>query len=414
MSYSRLLNCLWRAGHLSGREFTGSMGEGIVVVSVGEPSGEVCVWNSAEIVVDGERRRGQVAIGEETAVPDGAIFRLTSEKVPCVLGADDHLVPQAEYPIDRNVIALYDALRAGAASSACADRIASMPSEAHRMSLFTGLLVDRLRRKYDDIMRIFGECDQDWNQTFYTILLRVMGGDRNREAYASLASKVTCAMLSREKGSPTNLEALLLGGAGFLFAAGDKDDYTLRLEAEFRHLAAKYSIVPLKPAVWDTARLHTANFPTVRLAEIAALFAKKDFMLDGMLACRTADAIDHLFGVSASEYWDTHYKPGAQAGLSPKRIGRSKTALVAINLAAPLMFAYGRQTGAEELCDRALELLESVPAEKNGKLEGWYGRGCVAASGFESQALLQLTNEYCTPRLCADCPLGRAEIKKLL
>ncbi len=157
-----------------------------------------------------------------------------------------------------------------------------------------------------------------------------------------------------------------------------------------------------------------ANLPTVRLAQIAALVSKKDFMLDRMLACRRIEDVDQLFGVQASEYWDTHCKPGVAYGLSPKRLGRSKTSLIGINLVVPLMFAYGKETGADVLCDRALDLLETIPAERNAKLAGWYARGCEAASGFESQALLQLAGEYCRQGACAACPVGREEIRKHL
>ncbi len=241
MSRTTLLNLLWRSGHLCDREFTGTAGETISVVSPGEFVDETGVWNTAKIVVDGEIRQGYVAVGEGTPVPDGAILRVVESYVPSVLGIDDRLVPQIECPIDAGVARCYDSLRTGAEAVGCAERIAEMES-THRTFLFSRLLVERLSRKYDDIMRLFGEKDEDWNQTFYTMLLRVMGGDRNREAYMSLASKVDFAMLSREKGDPQRIEALLLGGGGFLFSPGTvKDEYTLRLEDEFRHLAAKYS-----------------------------------------------------------------------------------------------------------------------------------------------------------------------------
>jgi hypothetical protein len=414
MNYSRLLDFLWRAGHLTGREFTSVAGEKVEIVSEGQYDHETGVWYGAELVVDGERRRGTTVIGEKSLIPAGTVLRVVDRFTPQVLGVDDRLVPQIEYPIEPHIRECYDSLREGAADRRCAGLITAM-SSLHRTSLFTGLMIERLQRKYGDVMRVFAETDSDWNQTFYTMLLRVMGGDRNRETYMALAAKVSAAMLSREKNSLLKLEALLLGGGGFLFAPSEmRDAYTLRLEEEFRHLAAKYSIVPLKPAEWDTAGLHISNYPALRLVELAALFSKKDFMLDGMLACRTAGDVERMFAAQASEYWDTHYKPGAEYGYSPKRIGRTKTALIGINLAAPLMFAYGRETGCEELCERALDLLADIPAEQNRRLAGWYERGCGAENAFESQALLQLGNEYCASGRCAECVVGKAQINLAL
>ncbi len=413
MSYSDLLNFLWRAGYFAGRDFTAAAGENVAVVSAGDYDEESGTWFGAEIVVDGERRRGIVTVGDDSEVPESAILRLVAGYVPPVLGLDDKLIPQIEYRIEPEIIECYDTLRAGSAKYDCAERINGMDS-LRRTDLYTKLLVDRLRRKTADVMDVFRTANKDWNQTFHVMLFRAMGGNRNREAFMELASKVTAAMISREKSSQDRVEALLLGTAGFLHSAAEKDAYILRLEEEFRHLANKYSIGPLRPAEWELGKLYPRNHPAVRLAEIAALLSKKEFMLDAMLRCRTSEEIEKLFSAEASEYWKTHYKPGEASKESPKRIGKAKARLIGINLAAPLMFAYGRETGNEELCESALDLLGTIPAEKNEKLEGWYACGCVAENSFESQALLQLDGEYCSEQACARCHIGRAEIKKAL
>lgn len=411
MDYSQLLNFLWRSGHFSGRDFTAVAGERISIVSSGEYDDDSDVWYGAEVVVDGERRRGDVIVGN--GLSDRAVLRVVSGYEQPMLDFGDRLIPQVSYLIEGPVMECYDDLRAGAGDVRCAGNIASMDS-LRRTDLYTKLLVDRLRRKWGDVMEIFEASDKDWNQTFHVMLLRAMGGNRNREAFTKLSSKVTYTMISREKSSPERVEALLLGASGFLFASDEKDACTARLEDEFRHLANKHSIVPLKPAEWNLAKLYPRNHPAVRLAEIAALLSRGDFMFDTMLACRDVKDVERLFSAEASEYWSTHYKPGVVSKPSPKRIGKAKTHLIGINLVVPLMFAYGRETGNDDLCERALDLLETIPAEKNEKLDAWAAKGCVPGNGFESQALLQLHNEFCAGARCADCNIGRNEIKKAL
>jgi hypothetical protein len=412
------MNYLWRAGQMRSIDFVAVTGESVAVVSEGEGADDVSgVWTAAEVVVDGERRRGTVAVGASVPVPDGAVLRVVEDFAPPVLGTDDRLVPQIVCPPPSEAAICHDALVAGAGNAACAGRVAAM-LPPYRTSLLSALLVDRLRRKTERIGEIFGSAAQDWNQTFHVLLMQAMGGDRNRDAFTSLAGRATAAMVAREKNSVTRVEALLLGSAGFLFGgrgADTKDDYTLALEEEARHLLAKYSIVPMRPAEWNLAKLYPANHPAVRLAEIAAMLSKKDFMLDGVLDCRTSEDVERLFSATASDYWRTHYTPsGGASAPSAKTIGRAKARLVGINLVAPLVFAYGRATGGEELCERALDLLTDIPAEKNRLLEGWYAGGCEAGSAFESQALLQLTSEYCAKGACADCRIGRTEIKNAL
>jgi hypothetical protein len=423
MNHSKLLNYLWRAGHFEGVGHDAVTGERVTVVAQGErDESRQGVWMAAEVVVDGERRRGCVAVGEDAAVPDCAVLRVVGEARTPVLGVDNRLVTQIEKTAPVSVSRCYESLRAGAATCDCSERIARM-EPLRRTQFYTSMLVERLQRKTQRIMEVFEATERDWNQTFHVLLLGAMGGDRNREAFQTLASKATVVIASREKSSLLRVEALLLGTAGFLFGEGggpdgdfhEKDFYTLRLEEEARHLFAKYGIVPLKPAVWNLAGLYPANHPAVRLAEIAALFCKKDFMLDAVLECRTSDDVERLFAQRASEYWHTHYKPSGMASTpTTKSIGRAKARLIGINLVAPLMFVYGKQTAAQHLCDRALDLLGSIPAEKNRLLVPWYRGGCTAASGFESQALLQLSTEYCDRGACTDCPVGRAEIKKSL
>lgn len=383
------------------------------MVSCGEYDDDSGMWYGAEILVDGERRRGIAAVGGEVTAPGSAVLRVVSEYAPSVLGADDRLIPQIEYSVEPEIAECYDTLRIGSTKYDCAELINAMDS-LHRTDLYTKLSVDRLRRKTGDVMDVFGISHKDWNQTFHVMLFRAMGGNRNRGAFIKLASKVTASMISREKSSQARVEALLLGASGFLYAATEKDAYTLKLEEEFRHLANKYSITPLKPAEWDLRKLYPNNHPAVRLAEIAALLSKKEFMFDNMLHCRTSQDVEALFAAEASEYWETHYRPGEASKKSAKRIGKDKARLIGINLVSPLMFAYGKETGNEALCENAIDLLTTIPAEKNVKLDGWYGRGCVAENGFESQALLQLGDEFCSEQACAYCHIGRGEIKKSL
>jgi hypothetical protein len=407
--YTRLLNLLWRQGHFSGRTYRAATGERVEVVSCGEEKEESGVWFGCEVIVDGERRRGDVVVGN--ALTDIAILRVVAGSTQLMLDIDGELIPQIDHAIEPPLLERYDELRAGASMVQCAETLASLDS-LRRTDLYTKLMIGRLVRKCEDVMKALEAVGSDWHQCFYVMLLVAMGGNSNREAFARLASRVTYTVISREKSSLQRVEALLLGGSGFLYSTNERDDYTTALDTEFRHLAAKHSIVPLKPAEWNLTKLYPRNHPAVRLAEIAALLAKSDFLFDTMLGCRTASDVERLFSAEASEYWTTHYKPSVESKPSPKRIGRDKTYLVGINLVAPLMFTYGRQTGNQDLCERALDLLETIPAEKNARLSGWATKGSTPANAFESQALLELNNRYCDEGRCADCYIGRTEIKK--
>ena len=78
-----------------------------------------------------------------------------------------------------------------------------------------------------------------------------------------------------------------------------------------------------------------------------------------------------------------------------------------------MQFAYGSYTSSERLRSRALSLLESIKAESNSIISQWNSYGKIAQTAFDSQALLQLSFEYCKSRRCEECPVGRRILSQL-
>ena len=70
----------------------------------------------------------------------------------------------------------------------------------------------------------------------------------------------------------------------------------------------------------------------LRLAQAAEFFAQDEFLMDRTMACRSEEEVRTLFGIEASEYWRTHFIPGAESDPRPKRIGAFKANIIGINL----------------------------------------------------------------------------------
>lgn len=302
-------------------------------------------------------------------------------------------------------------LLAGAGSYSCGSFLAAQ-SALHRYEIYTALAFDRLARKLRMVDELHAEADQNWNQTFYLLYFRTLGDKTNQQAYLSLARRVPYKNLLRERNVPHAVEAMLFGASGLLDLYRH-DDYTLNLRRAFEHLAAKYQITPMDASEWHLGDIRPANHPVLRLAQAAAFFSQDEFVMDRAMACRTEGDVRQLFCIEASEYWRTHYIPGSAGDESPKRLGAFKAHIIGINLVAILQYAYGSATGREQLRDSALTLLERLPAEDNSYMRAWHAAGAPPRSAFESQALLQLYTEYCTPKRCAECPVGRRILYKL-
>lgn len=302
-------------------------------------------------------------------------------------------------------------LKAGAALFACGEYLAHL-SSLEQIEIYTKLSFERLRRKHEDIARTYAASYENWNQTFYTTLLRFLGAPNNSGAFERLASKVNYGLILRYQNSLPTLEALLIGASGLLDCYPD-DDYTSQLKSDFAYLAHKHNIEKMQPEEWVTRRIYPHNHPVLRMAQAAAFLSQHDFILDTLLKCRNPKDVAKLFGIGASEYWTNHFTPTHISPDSVKRIGYSKANILGINVIAQIQFAYGYYIGSEELHERALSLLENTPAESNSKVNRWAVYGVRPTNAFETQALIQLGDCYCKQKRCEECPIGRRIIKSV-
>lgn len=414
LSYaSELLRVIWPMQ--AGRGFAADGGEQVEVAKTGEydPAGDY--FTGAEIVVDGVVFRGSVVFG----APDPASVKYDNCVLQVVADAGDtHILKDDGTFLPRIVLVAgavtataYEMLKDGAREYGCAAHIRRMESH-ERVALFTRLLADRLRRKCNDLEAIYAECDQNWNETMYVMLLRTMGDHRNKEAFTELARKVRYVWLARERNSLQLVEAMLLGASGLLELYPD-DTYTRGLKADFEYLRRKYSIVPMMPRQWTVSQTNPNNHPVIRIAQLAAFVSTREFLFENLIACRTVENVQALFRAEASEYWSTHYIPSQSSASRPKRIGHFKANMLGINLAVPMIFSYGDYMNDERLKDTALDLLEKIVCEDNSIVNGWRAGGVPMESAFDSQAILQLNNEFCTKGLCRQCSIGRNIIRNV-
>ena len=408
---TELLKILWTV--LDRKDYTAETGEQVCILQPGEYDPENDRFCNAEIRLDDAVYRGEIVIRAEAQPEieryDHCILHVAPQATSHLCRQDGTLLPQIVVECDKECLRLYETFRHGRSNAVCGNYLAAL-SNCHRVDLFTRLTLDRLQRKCGDLFRIHDECERNWHETMYVMLLRTMGDSRNKEAFTELARRVGYAAVSRERDSLLNVEALLLGTSGLL-EKYEEDGYIRTLKEAFDYLRNKYSIRPLPAGLWDTSRNNPFNHPVIRLAQLAAFLSTQEFLFDNLIRCRTVEDVHNLFRAEASEYWSTHFIPSGSSAPRPKRIGSSKADLLGINLVVPMQFAYGDYLNDEELKDRALGLLERIWCEDNRIVQSWRERGVVMESAFDTQAILQLNNEYCLKGRCSDCAVGRGIIK---
>jgi hypothetical protein len=89
-----------------------------------------------------------------------------------------------------------------------------------------------------------------------------------------------------------------------------------------------------------------------------------------------------------------------------KKLGTQSINVLLINTVVPFLFCYAQQKNNQTLKDKALQLLEQLPSERNAIITAWQKLGINSASAYDSQALLQLKKQYCDDKKCLRCRIG--------
>jgi hypothetical protein len=272
------------------------------------------------------------------------------------------------------------------------------------------LVVERLQGKSDSIMKIFSQTGNDWDETFYRILSRYFGFRVNTEPFEMLASVLPFKIIRKHSDCRFEVEALLFGTSGMLeeglFRTAINDDYYKELIKEYNILAAKYSLQPIHGWLWKFSKLRPVNFPTVRISQLSSLLSVTGGLFSRVIETTDIKSLRKVFEVSASEYWDDHYVFGKKSTSITKTSGTTASDILLINAVIPIIFIYGNSHNNHEISERAISFLDQIGAEENILITDWKKTGIEAGSAFDSQALIQLRNEYCKKRRCLECRIG--------
>jgi hypothetical protein len=292
---------------------------------------------------------------------------------------------------------------------ACAGLISNVP-RFETDAWLESLLVERLERKEGIISGLLRQNLNDWNETFYHALARGFGFKLNTEAFEMLAKSLPFKYLAKHIDNLLQLEALLFGQAGLL---GEEltDPYAQSLWHEYSFLKRKFGLKPIDGHLWRFMRLRPANFPTVRIAQFAMLIRKSTGLMSLMLEAESTDQILSLLDVDCSAYWQTHYQFGKSSACRNKMLGHNAAISLIINTVIPFMFAFARYNDNQYAKDDAFALLHKLGSEVNAITKKWAALGMPNETAAQSQALLELKNNYCDLKKCLNCRIGNTLIR---
>lgn len=280
-----------------------------------------------------------------------------------------------------------------------------LPDDFKLNTWLNRLAVERLENKCERIEILLQHTNNNWEQTFYIITARYFGQKVNEQAFEWVAQNLPLAVIAKHKDKLSQIEALVLGTAGFL----DKklnDDYLRFLQSEYVHLKKKYGLISMDASIWKFGKTRPGNFPTIRLMQFAALLYQSSHLFSKILEAESVNELlelyrlKHLHLIHLSEL-SNHDFDDLKTDL-----GKAAINTLLINAVIPIVFLYGKLRFDEEKSQKALNWLEELQPEKNNIVAFWANLNLKTTNALQTQALLQLKNEYCANQKCLQCAIG--------
>lgn len=332
---------------------------------------------------------------------------------------EGRILPEVKISVPEEIRANYRELLSEDSYPPCYKIIPNVtPLSMH--SWMAALQTERLKQKTEAIAERVSMLKGDWEHAYFITLARSYGFGSNSDALEQWARNMPMTSVAHHRDNLFQIESIFFGQAGMLNIASVRermqletaaDEYFQRLQPEYEYLKHKFQMTDKYAPQWKYMRMRPQNFPTIRIAQLARLYYERRTSLSQLIECDTIDKLRKMFHCGVSDYWQTHYTFGHESHPSAKQLSAASISLLMINCAIPMIFAYGRQTGSEALCNRALDLLESLPPENNTITRMWKQVGLESRSAGDTQALIQLKKQYCDRKDCLQCRIGYEYMK---
>lgn len=401
----RLLHYVWKHKILPLRPLITADGQKVVVIDPGLHNHDQGPdFFNAKIRLAGTLWAGNVEVHlrssdwyrhshQEDPAYNSVILHVVGEIDGEVRTQEGKALPQLQLDIPEGIRQRYEELCRTEDYPRCHRIIPSVPQlKVHQW--MDALLVERLKERSELLTQRAERTGGDWERATFVTLSRSFGFGLNGDAFERWAMRIPLSAAGKHRDDLFQIEALFLGMAGLIeeVEAVRSSQEVLRLQQEFAFLKHKFSLGDaMKREDWRFLRTRPKNFPYVRILQIAELYHSGRAQMSKLLEAKSVEEL--------------------QKCLTVEGMTAASRRLLIINTVVPLLFAYGRHISDEDICQRAVRLLEELPAEDNYILRQWKACGLEVGTAADSQALIQLKRQYCDRIDCLRCRFGYEYLK---
>lgn len=418
----QLLHYVWKHKIFSLKELKTTTGQQVEVIDTGLANTDTGPgFFNAKLKLDGVLWIGNIEIHERSsdwfkhghhadAGYNSVILHIASEIDMEISRSNGERIPQIQLICPEAVRTNYKELLETASYPPCYRIIPSLsPFTAH--SWMSALQMERFEQKATLLNERLKRCQGNWEDAFFITLARNFGFGLNGDAFETWAHQLPFRAVDKHRNDLFQIEAIFFGQAGIL-EYSDGDGYYLRLKKEYTYLQHKFGLIPMDASLWRFLRLRPANFPHIRIAQLACLYHRAYGLLSRIMETETLQGVRDILKGGTSEYWLTHYTFGGSSPSRPKTLSNTSLDLLIINTVVTFLYAYGLHKGNRVLCARAGSFLEELKAENNYITRMWEQCGMKTSNAADSQALIQLKKEYCDKKKCLYCRIGYEYLKR--
>lgn len=418
----QLLHYVWKHKIFPLKELKTTTGQQVEVIDTGLANTDAGPdFFNAKLNLDGVLWIGNIEIHERSSDwfkhghhadtgYNSVILHIASEIDTEISRSNGERIPQIQLICPEAVRTNYKELLETDSYPPCYRIIPSLPPfTAH--SWMTALQMERFEQKATLLNERLKRCQGNWEDAFFITLARNFGFGLNGDAFETWAHRLPFRAVDKHRNDLFQIEAIFFGQAGIL-EDSDGDGYYLRLKKEYTYLQHKFGLIPMDASLWRFLRLRPANFPHIRIAQLACLYHRAYGLLSRIMETETLQGVRDILKGGTSEYWLTHYTFGGSSPSRPKTLSNTSLDLLIINTVVTFLYAYGLHKGNRVLCARAGSFLEELKAENNYITRMWEQCGMKASNAADSQALIQLKKEYCDKKKCLYCRIGYEYLKR--
>ncbi|MCH7524443.1 MAG: DUF2851 family protein [Bacteroidetes bacterium] len=414
------LHYLWKHKKIDTANLITTNGETISIVSVGQHNQNSGPdFFASQLIIDGQFWAGNVELHikssdwfvhnhETDKAYDNVILHVVWEYNTDIFRKDNTKIPTLELKrvVSKEALYNYQKLFSKTQKWINCEKDFATVDDFTIHNWLERLYFERLERKSIDIEKLLKASSNNWEEVLFKMLTKNFGLKVNGEAFLSVSNSFDFSVVRKLQFKLLSLEALFFGQAGLL-----DDDiqeiYYLELTKEYQFLKQKFNLSNQNVVPLQFFRLRPPNFPTIRLSQLAMLYHKQQNLFSKIMNAKSINEFYTLFTLMTSAFWETHFTFNKTSKPSKKVVTKSFIDLLLINTIIPLKFSYAKQQG-KVIDEDIVEIIQSITSEKNSIVDKFNTLKQVSKTALQSQALLQLKNEYCDKNKCLQCAIGNS------